>query len=248
MGIGDEILVTGQVRVMQERDPRKVRIVYEKPRWHSVWDHNPRIAQRGEQGDFQELRPREGYRRPYIRAKNERQWTWQRWGREWGGRAPRGELYFTDEERAFCEQHAGLIIIEPTIKPGASPNKQWNGWRELVHLLPDAVHMGQNQHVNVGARFLHTETIRLAAAVIARARLVITHEGALHHIAAAVGTPAIVIYGGYISPEVTGYEGQVAFFTGEGLGCGMRVPCNHCAKCMSRIEPAMVAEEARKLL
>lgn len=173
---------------------------------------------------------------------------WQRWGPEWGGCAPRGEIYLTDSEKAFGEQHAGLILIEPTIKPGASPNKQWHGWRELVRYLPDVVHMGQNKHVEIGARFLHTPSIRLASAVIAKAKLVITHEGALHHIAAAVGTPAIVIYGGYISPDVTGYPEQVSLFTGEGLGCGMRVPCNHCAKCMSMIEPEMVAQKAMAFL
>lgn len=213
-----------------------------------MWDHNPRIARPDELGEFQALRPRDGYRRPYTAHKTERQWTWQRWGDEWGGCAPRGELYLTEAEKAFGEQHAGLVLIEPTIKPGASPNKQWNGWRDLVRYLPDAVHMGQNQHVEVGARFLHTPSIRMAAAVIARAKLVITHEGALHHIAAAVGTPAVVIFGGYISPEVTGYAEQVSLFTGDGLGCGMRVPCNHCARCMNQIESAMVEAAARRFL
>lgn len=184
--------------------------------------------------------------------KTERQWTWQRWGAEWGGRAPKGELYFTDDEMRFAEHYAGEVIVEPTIKPGASPNKDWGieRWRELARLLGiETLHMGPNQHVLLGgARFVSTPSIRAAAAIIAKAKLVICPEGALHHIAAAVGTPAVVIFGGYISPEVTGYEGQTSLFTGDGLGCGMRVPCEHCAACMARIEPEMVAAEARRLL
>lgn len=38
----------------------------------------------------------------------------------------------------------------------------------------------------------------------------ISTEGGIHHIAAAVGTPAVVICGGFIRPEWTGYDGQVA--------------------------------------
>ena len=38
--------------------------------------------------------------------------------------------------------------------------------------------------------------------------LIICVEGGIHHLAAALGTPAVVIYGGFIKPEWTGYSYQ----------------------------------------
>ena len=119
MGIGDELIVTGQCREAQRTDPRKVRIVYEKKKkWYDVWDHNPRIARYDEDGDFQVLRPRNNYLRPYCSAKIGDRWTWKRW------QPPRGEFYFTDAELEFGNRFAGRVILQPAIKPGAPPSKQ----------------------------------------------------------------------------------------------------------------------------
>jgi ADP-heptose:LPS heptosyltransferase len=90
--------------------------------------------------------------------------------------------------------------------------------------------------------------MRDAAAVLATARAAVLPEGGLHHVCAAVGTSAVVIYGGYISPQVTGYEGQTAFFTGSGLGCGMRVACTHCKQSMEAIAPEAVFEALQRAL
>lgn len=256
MGWGDECMVTGQARhLQQQRDPRKVRVVYEKPRWHEAWDHNPRIAQRGEQGDFQELRPRSGWKRPYIADKSEKRWTWQRWGAEWGGCAPRGEIYFTPPELAFGDRYAGRVVLEPHLKHGASQNKAWGWtrWQDAADRLRAAgLPVSQVGQPGVkplaGVEFIATSSARLAAAVIARAQACVLPEGALHHIAAAVATPAVVIFGCYISPEVTGYDGQVAFFRGQGLGCGWRVPMKCCADAMASISPAEVADAVLGLM
>jgi ADP-heptose:LPS heptosyltransferase len=249
VGIGDELMVTGLVRERQATDPRRVLIEYEKgrPRWCELWDRNPRIAKAGQLGDFQTLRPRENYLRPYCSAKSEKQWTWKAY------RPPVGEIYFAPHEKAFGKLNEKKILFGPSLKHGASPNKQWGveRWMKLALLLAGSGDLAQcgveEQYSLPGVSFIPT-TIRQAAALVASARLVICGEGALHHIAAAVGTPAIVIYGGYISPESTGYDGQVAFFRGGGLGCGMRVPCAHCAAAMASITPEEVAEAARGIL
>lgn len=77
--------------------------------------------------------------------------------------------------------------------------------------------------------------------------MLVTTEGGLHHAAAIFGIPAVVIYGGYISPRQTGYDGQVALFEG-GEPCGWRKPCPHCAAAMGKIEPERVFEHAMKFL
>lgn len=247
-------MVSGQCRYLQMRDPRKVKIVYENPRWHELWKGNPRIAHPGERGDFQTLVPRIGYRRPYIAEKSETRWTWQRWGPEWGGAAPVGEIYLTDAEKGFgIVNTSGVIVISPTLKKGASPNKAWGDerWKALVAMLSRdghrVVQLGPHgTKIISGATPVFTNTIREAVSAMMTAKAAILTEGALHHIAAAVGTPAVVIFGAYISPEVTGYASQTSLFTGEGLGCGMRVPCYHCAAAMQKITPEAVLESAQE--
>lgn len=252
MGWGDELMVTGQARVLQERDPRKVRVIYERIRWHEAWANNPRIAGLDEQGDFQPLIARDGYRRPYIAAKGPTQWTWQPYA------PPVGELYFSADEAAFGESHADHVIVEPTIKSGASPNKQWpwRNWEDVVAWLrrqgikPVQLGTVNTQRVS-GAKFIGTENMRLAAAVIARARAVVVPEGGMHHVAAATGTPAVVIFGGYIAPAVTGYASQRNLFVHHAahpLGCGMRVKCAHCKAAMEAITPQRVIDELQAVL
>lgn len=256
MGIGDETVVTGQCRHLQERDHRKIRIVYEKPRWHDIWNGNPRIAQPGENGDFQEFRPRNGYKRPYIAGKNEKRWTWQRWGPEWGGSAPVGEIYLTEEEREFGSRFPARVYIEPHLKHGASPNKAWSWarWQELARLLLEAglpvAQLGPPGLPGMpGVEQIRTASARQAAALLETARGAVLPEGGLHHIAAAVGAPAtVVIFGCYIGPDVTGYATQKNMFTGEGLGCGWRIPSKCCQTAMANIEPERVTADLLRLL
>lgn len=253
MGWGDELMVTGQVRELQRADPRKVRIEYERARWSEVFDHNPRIARPEERGDFQVLRPRTNGLRPYCAAKSEVRWTWKAY------RPPVGELYFSRDERRYAEQFAGAVVIEPTLKRKASPNKAWGWvrWQDLALLMVQAglgppLHLGPRDTPRLGyARFGEMPSFRHACAVLALARAAVLPEGGLHHAAAALGVPTVVIYGGYISPEVTGYDTQVNLFakTDEHpLGCGWRTPCTHCDAAMASITPARVFDELRRLL
>lgn len=234
---------------MQQTDPRKVRVQYEKGLiWRDAWNNNPRLAHPDEGGDFQTLIPRDNYLRPYMTAKAPDRYTWKAYG------PPKGELYFTPEEQAFGDRYAGRLIVEPHIKPGASPNKQWpwKYWNKVVWLLEQAgvrvTQLGGAYTKELAAAdYIRTDTIRQAAAVIACARGVVIHEGGLMHIAAATETPAVVIYGGFIAPEVTGYRDQTNLFTGTGLGCGMRTFCQCCYDAMEKIRPADVVKAALAL-
>lgn len=250
MGIGDEILVTGQIRELQARDPRKVRITYERGRrWYDVWDHNPRIATQNEVGDFQTFLPRDNYLRPYCAEKTEARWRWKPW------KPPRGEFYFTEAEANFGKRHGEGIIIQPEIKLGAPAGKRWGyeKWRALVRILLKAGHrvtiIGASIDFHeAGLNEVQTRSIRLAAAVMKNADVSIVQEGALHHAAAAVGGKAVVVYGGYISPECVGYPEQESIFIGDDLGCGVRGHCRHCEEAMERISPRDVADRAQRLM
>jgi len=244
MGMGDEIMVTGQVKRAQQTDPRRVQVVDRDgvPRWHPIWESNPRIARPGEQGDFQLLRNGPGAR-PYIADKKWRCWTWRAF------ECTPGEICLTDAERSFAAPHRPQIVIEPTLKARASPNKHWGTtrWEQFAALA----HQAGYRLTQLGPRgtrplphvaLIETPDFRSACAVLANAQIYIGHEGGLHHAAAAFGIPAVVIFGGFISPAQTGYDLHRNLFSG-GEPCGMRIPCAHCAAAMAAITPEMVLEQ-----
>lgn len=241
MGWGDEIMVSGQVRRMQQTDTRRVQIFnrHGLPRWDAIWQGNPRIALPDEVGDFQRLNNGPGMR-PYIESKTYERWIWR------NHECVPGEIFLTHAEQQFASHYKRRIIIEPAIKARASPNKQWGmaRWQEFATLAKKAGY-GLTQLGPPGTRpianatMICTPDFRHACAVLANAQAYVGHEGGMHHAAAALGIPAVVIFGGFISPAQTGYATHHNLFTG-GEPCGMRVPCKHCDVAMAAITPQMV--------
>lgn len=249
MGWGDEIMVTGIARRMQESNGRQVRVQDRRgrARWSEIWAGNPRLAPPGGREPVQVLVNGPGSR-PYIARETERRWIWREWI------CPVGELHLTAVERAVAMPYAGRVILEPGLKAQASPNKDW-GWANWAAL---AERLGRQGHrvaqlgpagtrLLPGVELIRTGSFRTACAVLARARLAVLPEGGLHHAAAALGTPSIVLFGGFISPAQTGYSHQVNL-VGGGAPCGMRVRCRHCAEAMRRIGVDAVEERARALI
>jgi ADP-heptose:LPS heptosyltransferase len=245
-------MLSGAARVAQQTDPRKCRPTFQgRLRWNAIWDNNPRIARLEEVGDFQPLIARnEQNLRPYHTEK-----TPERWGYNLAFRPDVGELYFSEAERAFAAPHAGRIIIEPHIGEGASPNKQWGlyKWVSLVRMMRAAgiipAHMGPEGTPRVeGADLIVTPRFRQAAAVLAGARAVVLPEGGLHHAAAAVGVPGVVIFGGFTPVELTGYAMHRNLGVSLGEACGWRTPCRHCAEVMAAISPEQVFNELEGVL
>lgn len=254
MGMGDELMVTGQVRAMYARDPRPVAVLDRdgRVRKHPLWQGNdkiidPRFTGAAVPRGAQVLRNGPGMR-PYIADKSAERWTWRAF------ECTPGEIVFTKAERVFGAQYGGRIIVEPNLKHKASPNKDW-GWRrwnELAYLMQGAglkvTQLGdENTALLEGAELIHTSDFRQACAVLAQARACVLPEGGLHHAAAALGVRAVVIFGGYIAPEHTGYALHTNLFTG-GTACGSRLRCDHCEAAMAAITPRAVFTELEKIL
>lgn len=253
MGLGDDFMVAGHARRLQQTDPRRCRVTTQgrHARWSLVWDHNPRIARPDEAGDCQ-LLPARGMdnMRPYHTAKSDVRWVYNL-----AFRPDVGEIYLTEQERAFGSKYAGRVLIEPHIKPGASPNKQWGmeRWTALVRLMRMAgivpAQMGREDTPLVdGCEFIVTPTFRMAVGVIEHARAVVLPEGGLHHAAAALGVPGVVIFGGFTPVELTGYPMHRNLGASLDDACGMRIPCKHCAAAMAAIKPQQVFNELEVIL
>jgi hypothetical protein len=245
MGWGDEIIASGQARLLQLVDPRKVAVYGHngEQRWHPAWENNPRIAKPGET-NTQILRNGPSLR-PYIKAKEDTRWIWREW------ECPRGELYLSDHEKALAELHSGFIIVEPNLKLRASPNKNWgwDNWIKFMQIAPEGIaQLGPPGTKSLpGAYRIQTDDFREAVAVLSKARAYVGHEGGMHHAAAALGIPAVVIFGGFISPLQTGYKEHRNLYAG-GKPCGMRVKCPHCEKAMRDISPEDVLENLLMVL
>jgi FkbM family methyltransferase len=247
MGIGDELMVAGEVKRRAAGGPRRYAILNARggQRFHEVWQGNPNIARVGER--FDEALQICGGHRPYIARLEGSRFYWLPYEP-----AP-ADIFFSKREAEFSSIGRGCVAIEPSVRAKNGFNKQWGRerWQALVDACPDVkwLQIGDPGSKPLrGARLLPTPSFRTAAAVLAGCKAAVLPEGGLHHAAAAVGTPAVVIFGGFIAPNVTGYSAHRNIFTGEGLGCGSRAACPHCRRAMAAIAPELVAEQLRSVL
>lgn len=254
MGIGDEIMALGEARRLQERDPRPVLICRKsgKPRWCWVWDGSERVLRPEQAGavDHQVLVNAPG-RRPYIdyaRTVEKVRWAYTNWS------ATPADLAIPAEATAWAarEVPAGCVVIEPHVKVAASPNKQWGWqrWQGLVNARRDLlwVQLGLPESRALdGVQRIVTPHFWQAAAALARARAAVLPEGGLHHVAAALGLPAVVLFGHLLRPLNTGYAGHVNVAPPDS-GCGWRVPCRRCAEYWDSLSPIEVASMLGELL
>jgi Glycosyltransferase family 9 (heptosyltransferase) len=252
VGYGDEIIASGLARGAHARGKRIAfgdgrRIVWSRQS-HIVFANNPNVAPPGAErdGDIEWIEHYKG-RRLYGEAVGGH-WRFRDF------RCPPGEIYFSDYELArMAKLQPAPVIIEPTVKDHgacAGANKQWPVERYLV--VAQALSADGEITLSLGPSPRHewpelprveTPDFRDALAVLARARLYIGPEGGMHHAAAALGVPAVVIFGGFNSPKSTGYPWHSNLTVGE--PCGSIGPCEHCRQAMAQISVERVIEAAR---
>jgi hypothetical protein len=263
MGIGDEIMASGHALAEHKRTGKRVKIldVAGRPRFDVMWHGLPWIAQPHERGDFATVKNGPQCR-PYISYPFGRD-IGQRWT-DWRARDHMGAIALTPAEQRFAKvETTGLgrggrfFVIEPGIEAKSNPNKQWGAvnWAELAGLMIadglTVVQLGPAARPDWsdGIRQIRTRSFRMAAAVLARAAGAVLPEGGLHHAAAVLGVPAVVLFGGHISPEVTGYDGHVNIADrGPGSPCGRWMPCRHCRDVWQGLAPADVYAALRGLV
>lgn len=227
----------------------KRRIIWAKP-CYEVFKNNPNVAPPGAEGapDLEWVAHYPGSRIYHLKPPH----SGGKWRFNYDFRPTPGEIYFDDAEKAFAGAiSAGFVLIEPRVKPRAQ-NKQWGieKWRALAAALRESGHdvvQFNKEGAIPEARIIKVPSFRHAMAAMTRARLCILPEGGLHHGAAAVNLPGIVLFGGFTPPELTGYDMHSNIFTG-GTACGSQQPCAHCRDAMDRITVQTVYNEAQRML
>lgn len=250
-------MATGMARGARARGRRIAfgdgqRIIWDK---HSeeVFRDNPNIARPGAErdADVEWVHYYKGHRL-YNRQDGGR-WIWNL-----DFRPKPGEVFFDRNEiRNATRYGERFVIIEPDVPvwKTVAPNKDWGHakYQKVADKLRAAGHrVAQFRHQRSGPPLNGVDQFRSlgfrdALAVMSHASLYVGPEGGMHHGAAAVGIPAVVLFGGFIPPSVTGYETHTNL-TGGAEACGSIKPCRHCADAMAAISVNEVIHAALERL
>lgn len=213
--------------------------------WDETFLHNPKIAHNHIPGEELHWIANYPNRRPYIkRVDREKKKAY--WNEDF--RAKPGEIYLSEKERSFVKRK-DYVIVEPNVKDwSAGFNKAWHpdSWQALVELDLPWVQMGPGWLLS-GVDYVYTSTFREALAMVEKAALVVTTDGGLHHAAAAMGVPAVVIWGGFAPPKLLGYEQHINLCKAQ-YHCGNIDLCRHCRDALDAIHPDEVKDVLKKLL
>lgn len=260
MGLGDQLIATGMSRGAKAKGKRVAfgdgrRIIWDQ---HSeiVFRDNPNIAKPGQHRDrdLKWIPYYKGHRLYNAHDRVNARWLWNL-----DFKVKPGEIFLTEQEKMNGRRFGrGFVLIEPEVpawKPSSS-NKDWgrNNYASVARrLLDDGFQVTQLIYPRMqgtvlpGVRGLRTYDFRDALALLSSAAIYIGPEGGLHHGAAAVGIRAVVLFGGFIPPAVTGYARHINL-TGGAEACGSLKPCAHCRAAMEAITVEHVYQAAREIL
>jgi hypothetical protein len=225
MGLGDWLMASGDAKEANERTGKKVKIGDGSRMFTDiqVFSNNPRMAFKYDTDVvWVNNYPNS---RPYLKGTNKGKLLFN------DDYKPRvGEIYFSHEEQKDIDKIQGdYIIVEPNVKKTFihTVNKAWHGWEELLkHDLP-WIQLG-DVTADKKTKWVETPTFRDALQVLSKAKLFVGTDGGLHHAAAALGIPSVVIWTGFTSPRHLGYDTHRNIHDGsEPCGTYDSV-CQHC--------------------
>jgi len=249
--LGDNLMLTHLARRLRARWPG-LRIVVET-NWPELFWNNPHVAV----AVRSKVAPR--YVRPAYRIDRATQdHILDQLARSVGLPDDDGEraveVYLSQEERekALEGLPRSYVVICPVGKRTVAGNRKDWGFERFQQVVRSERGV---RFVQIGSRSdpllegvidRRGLPIRASAAVLEGAETALLLEGGLMHLARAVNTSAIVIYGGTVAPEVSCYH--------EHLNVAVRAPCGPCFRshgrvgdchrheCMAKIRPELVQD------
>ena len=189
-----------------------------------------------------------------------------------------GELYFSNQERKeakiiisaakkFWEENykkkfRNIIFIETSstkindtqfsIK---HKNKDWGiqNWTKLINKLKNdylIIQSSHNETKNIDGIFIPQKTdFRIACALLDEVDFYVGPEGGFGHVAAALNKKAVLYFGGWISPDVIGYDFHENLYYEDKLSpCGVKLKlCEHCSKAREKISVDLFLKHIYKI-
>ena len=177
-----------------------------------------------------------------------------------------GELYFSNQERKeakkiisaakkfweknYKKKFRNIIFIETSSTKindrqfsFKHQNKDWGiqNWTRLINKLKNdylIIHSVHKETKNINGIFIPPETdFRTACALLDEVDFFVGPEGGFGHVAAALNKKAVLYFGGWISPDVIGYDfHENIYYKDQKSPCGvMQKHCTHCSKAREMI-------------
>jgi len=249
MGYGDELISTGLARNI----PLGKRAAFGNgkniiwgPWCEEIFRHNRKIARPGSEGagDLYWIDHYKGHRL-YNRLGSGR-WIWN-----YDFKVTPGEIIFNGEMTVGRD----FIYVEPNVPwhKSVAINKDWGlkNYQAVVdRLLKDNFDVVQSSYGRdrlLGVRIVKPPTFRNALSIMSKARAALVPEGGMHHGAAAIGVPAVVIFGGFIPPTVVGYDNHHNLTGTTDEACGSLTRCDHCRHAMAAISVEEVYSAVKRI-
>jgi ADP-heptose:LPS heptosyltransferase len=161
-------------------------------------------------------------------------------------------------------EHKGIIFFESystkknneffTFK---MKNKNWGeeNWIKLIDNLKDKYLIIQSVHEKAkkmdGVFYSENEfDFRTACAVLSNCDMYLGNEGGFGHAAAALNKKALIYFGGWISPQSTGYDmHENIYYDDSNSPCGaIGYLCDHCEKARQSIKVEYLEEKVNFIL
>lgn len=234
MGYGDDLIVSSIVKKAYAKHNKKICVGDgQKVIWEEVFEHNPKMSKEPYPGCI--WVPNIMGKRPYI------DYTRSKPGKiafNYDYKVEPGEIFFHPSELRHDQKD--FIYIEPNVKGTFSGNKDWGfeKWQQVVKALPYKFIQGRGRRLDAVEQ-VETRSFRDACALLANAKLFVGTDGGLHHAAAALGLPGVVVWGGLAPPSVLGYDAHTNLHMGA-AACGLNGACEHCRKALAGITVEMV--------
>ena len=273
MGLGDDLMWCGEAAKQHQVTGKRVEPTGSKefsPFWHNLeWIIHP---------EYNPPYPGEDVIQVPTHPNNGCRWYMDSWGPNkinFTEYEPlRGHIRFSMTERLWSNSIVKdwnckgdkFVLVNPDSKNTTSANnKAWpfDYWQTLVDRISEHVQVvrlkpASGQDVSGHVEYNQPELkncinvsypLRIAMAIARHASCIVTTEGGLHHVAASLGVPCIVLYGAFISPKQTGYKDQVNLYTGPEEGpYGSTVPDDRCTEAMKKITPEEVYTNLSRII
>jgi ADP-heptose:LPS heptosyltransferase len=252
-----------QITIVRDKGPHGNWPFFGKP----VWVHNPYVTLNPDKD--KKIIPVTNVkgRRPYYdheRIKREKLDIKDKHYFNVNFSPPTGDIFFSDNEkekiRELKKMYGDYIFLNSTTKKTvSSDNRDWGleRWKKLAEILQAdnirivqtrsstvrAKRAGVGKGDRIGIKEAETPEFRDLCMFVAAVKGVVTSEGGVNHLAAALDKKTVSIFGGRVQPSILGYKQHTNLYVDiDGSPCWRNSSCEHCKKCMELITPEMVAE------
>ena len=266
MEYGSDILATGEAKIICQENP-EAKIAFGNPEvlsqsekgktklyWSEIFKNNPNILQPGENAEkiiivpnYPKSRPFFNYAKTKYAQFDGKKTTPYKVAYDPDYQVTCGELFFSDSEITEAEKlieniESPIIFFDPYAD---ILNKFWlpERWDDLIKQSSyNFVQLTYDKHDEPlnGANQVSTKTFRQASAVLSAGvgrGILLSVDCDLHHAAAALNMPAIVLWSHYSHPDNLGYDDHINIrWDAAGKPCGLRDACIQCQRSAEMIK------------